>query len=461
MKSRNTIFPIAIGAVLVVVLTLVYLNLPNSSNWQKLYRNDKSDPYDVRMIYELLLDSRNGKDNHVIFEGNDHALQTRIEKSNYVFIGERYFGDSADAEHLLRFIERGNTAFIAVEQCPDFLAELLEYTYTSTDSTSTEVDDEVTDEVDSVLTEESPDSTEDSDAAPPPYDTAGFIQAYQPQSFFRSLVDSVGASTLTDSSYASVICKVQKINFLYFPENWQGVDTSLVYIKDDVTLKGKLNYTIFNYFEIKYGKGKILLHLTPINFTNYSILSEDNFDYNRAVFAGLNDGPIIWDEYDKQYRFLDKTTNEEELPPSPFRYILSQSSLKQAWYLSLALILIYFVFIGKRKQRVIPVIEPVRNTSLEFVKTVGQVYYLERNHRSICLHKIRLFYQFIKHRYHLSTPENTQVFRERLSTISGIDIELINEIFNEFTIIEKEISVEDKKFIHFHQLLTRFYKDCK
>jgi hypothetical protein len=53
------------------------------------------------------------------------------------------------------------------------------------------------------------------------------------------------------------------------------------------------------------------------------------------------------------------------LSMSPMRFILNNPPLRYAWYLLLLGLLIFVLFNAKRKQRIVPVIEPLKNTSLD------------------------------------------------------------------------------------------------
>ena len=58
---------------------------------------------------------------------------------------------------------------------------------------------------------------------------------------------------------------------------------------------------------------------------------------------------------------------------------------------------------GKRKQRIIPVITPLKNTSLEFVETIGRLYYQKGTRSGIAHKKIIFFLDFIRTRYNIAT----------------------------------------------------------
>ena len=85
---------------------------------------------------------------------------------------------------------------------------------------------------------------------------------------------------------------------------------------------------------------------------------------------------------------------------SIFRYIFTQPALTWAYYLVLIGLLFYALFAGKRTQRVIPVVEPPRNTSLEFAQTVGRLYFQQGDHDNLARKKIQYFLAGLRERYH-------------------------------------------------------------
>jgi hypothetical protein len=95
------------------------------------------------------------------------------------------------------------------------------------------------------------------------------------------------------------------------------------------------------------------------------------------------------------------------------------------------------------------------------VKTISDLYYAERNHRSIGIHKMKLFQAFVRNRYGIYTNVVDDQIIEKISLISQVPESEVREIFNMFKWIEKNIEVSDDDFIRFYQTLNSFYKKCK
>jgi len=140
---------------------------------------------------------------------------------------------------------------------------------------------------------------------------------------------------------------------------------------------------------------------------------------------------------------------------------LGQPPLAWAWYTALATAALFLIFRSRRKQRVIPVLEENKNSSLEFINTIGRIYYQQGNHRKICLKKMTLFLSFIRDRYYLNTNEQDSDFFARLAAKSDIPTSVIDQIFLYHKNIDSSNFVSEQTLIDFHLEMDKFYKNCK
>lgn len=159
-----------------------------------------------------------------------------------------------------------------------------------------------------------------------------------------------------------------------------------------------------NFIKIPYKKGNFYLHTQPIAFTNYYMLKNENANYVAQISSYINQKNVFW---------FSKFYNDEALNQSPMRYLLKQDSLRWAWYISLISILIFMIFNAKRKQRVIPIIEPLQNTTIDFTKTIGNLYYQEKDHKNIIDKKIVYFLEKVRNEFLLDTNELNESFINR------------------------------------------------
>jgi hypothetical protein len=80
---------------------------------------------------------------------------------------------------------------------------------------------------------------------------------------------------------------------------------------------------------------------------------------------------------------------------------------------------LFIIFEGKRKQRAIPVVKPLKNQSYEYAKTVGDLYLEEKEYQELINKKIDLFLEYIRSNYKLSTKKQDEEFHTLLASKSG------------------------------------------
>lgn len=124
-----------------------------------------------------------------------------------------------------------------------------------------------------------------------------------------------------------------------------------------------------------YGQGKIFFTATPLLFTNFGVMDNHTTGYVGRMMSQFGDLPVV-----RTTGYLKAQYKEEA---SPFRYLLSQPPLRWSFYLLLAGVALFMLFTARRRQRVIPVVEPPANVSLDFVKLVGTLYYHRKDNRAL------------------------------------------------------------------------------
>lgn len=212
------------------------------------------------------------------------------------------------------------------------------------------------------------------------------------------------------------------------------------------------NFT--NYIQVPYGDGFFYIHVNPIVFTNLFQIEENKLDYTSKLFSYLKPGDILWDiATPPQYK-----PEEQE---GPLKYILSQRSLRWAWYVLLVGLGIFLIFKSKRVQQPITVLEPNENKSLDFIQTIGRMYFLKRNNHQLVQQKMKLFLNFINERYRIPTQNVDDEFIEKVHLKSEVTADAIQTIFKYYNEIITHHTVSDKDLLKLHQLMDEFYKQCK
>jgi hypothetical protein len=206
-----------------------------------------------------------------------------------------------------------------------------------------------------------------------------------------------------------------------------------------------------NFIFTRFGKGGIYLHSQPLAFTNFHLLY-GNYRYAFTVLSYLPAENTIWDQYYKPEKIIDL---------SPVRYILSQPALKKAYLMAVFTIIIYMIFGSKRKQRIVPVIQPEKNASLDFVTTVGKLYYRSHNHSDLARKKLIYFNEFIRNRYFIQGLEQDDQQIRILSQKSGVDEVRIRHLATMAANLSGMKQISSQDLTELHKCLEDFYKNCK
>jgi hypothetical protein len=259
-------------------------------------------------------------------------------------------------------------------------------------------------------------------------------------------------SAYPDSLQLSVVQPVtgDSLSFAYPGDSYDGwidsLDTQYTTIlgRDH---EGRPDLVRFNY----KGGGTILLQFAPLAFSNFFLLHKHNISYYQAVMSYLpmSVHEVIWDEY---FRY------DHRRPFSALGYILSNPALRWAFWLLLLLFLLIYLFDSKRKQRVIPLITPLRNTSLDFVRTIGRLYFQRRDNRNLALKMVVIFQDQVRTRYNLPAVGLDDELVEKLSYKSGCQRETLAKLVGYMRQLPSKAFVPDAELLDFHQQLEAFYK---
>lgn len=420
--NRRIIFIIAVLLAGIVIALMLFGPRNQRYSWSENYHQENSGPYGTSVVQGLFEDA--------IPAGSFVEMTQKISKrlpyfedtlSSYIFIGDQIYLDSNDITRLASFVYQGNEAFVVSREYPsDFL------TYIGFYDCENLYDSPLHFERDS---------------------TAQFVIGGNPRDTF---------------SY----------HYLKWDETYE-YNWSFIFLDDYCFSKNitSLGYQLekelpSNFASYKFGKGKFYFHTTPLAFSNISLLDSIDLIYVNRVFDNLSGEKIFWDNHSRIFfpdqEFEQIARNRRLNNRGIFKYILSEPALTWAWYLLISMGLLYLIFQSKRKQRIIPIKEPNKNSSLEFLTTISRLYFLQQNHKKIALLQMKLFKTFVRDRYQLWIKDSEQT--EQLTLLakkSDVEEDLIMQIFFMFQNIKNANSISENTLNTFHQSVQRFYQVCK
>jgi hypothetical protein len=253
-----------------------------------------------------------------------------------------------------------------------------------------------------------------------------------------------------------------QVNFLspsLLPKNYYSVDKGVgnIYFSQIDTLKsivlGENGQHKANFIKYTFGKGSLYLLCNPTFFSNYSLLKPQGAAYAATALSFIkNTNKLIWDQY---------YTQGDDENDSPMRLFLSNEALRWAYYTTLFSLLVFVIYEIKRRQRIIPVIMPLSNSTIEFVNVVGQVYYEKRNNTDIAHKKILYLLAHLRDEYQVKTSKLDDEFIEKLKTKLGIDAALATDLVNHIQQLDTKNYVSDRELIELNKLIEQFYNQAR
>lgn len=197
-----------------------------------------------------------------------------------------------------------------------------------------------------------------------------------------------------------------------------------------------------------FGDGEIILNTFPQAFSNYFILQSPNQNYTAGILSYIDTNkPIYVDTYYK----TGKT-----FYTSPMYLFLNTKSLKWAYYLVLIGALVYIIFEGKRKQRAIPIVKPLKNQTVDFTRTIANMYYESGKHKDIAQHKINHFLEYIRNTLHLSTSEINNSFIKNLAARSNNTVEDTQTLFKLISSLSEKTEINTIELERLNTLIEQF-----
>ncbi|NIJ44199.1 hypothetical protein FHR24_000638 [Wenyingzhuangia heitensis] len=388
MKKKGFII---LGIVLVVLVIILDSITPKKIIWEKTYNESNSNPFDLEVFYKQL--PAVFKNHKIVtikktfYEYTEQNPLTKKKQNNiYINIDEGFFPDKISTKKLLKFIGNGNIAFVSANE------------------------------------------------------------------FSKTLLDSLGIlkSKKSKNSINTPYLKLYLNNTTDTLKIATKLKYSQTYFKDSIPVKslGKVSYTtkdsvvntFSNFIEIPYKKGFFYLYTQPDVFTNYHLLAIPNTDYINQVLSYLPKKVTTANTNTQTIYFESNFKGDPDLANSPLRFIKKQKELYFAWILILVAIALFLLINAKRKQKIIPIIPKVRNTSLDFVETIATLYEEADNFQPMIVQKINIFYKNIRQKHNIITDNTNEKLAKQLSLKSGYDAQKTKELIRFINVLKQRNS---------------------
>ncbi|MFV0605291.1 MAG: DUF4350 domain-containing protein [Niabella sp.] len=376
------------------------------STWISLSKNDKS-PYGTYVFYNGLkqfFPQANIKNNTKDIYDNEY-LSNDIEDELYIVITPFLRLSKYDLEYLMEYVNRGNNLFITTFDIGDAFAKEI---------------------------------------------NAKAASSYTGQFPFGN----VGPFNMKQT----LVTPVFTVPHIY---SYPGQEMEGYFNKTDTSIARTLGTGTggnVNFVHLKSGGGNLYIHLSPMSFSNYFLLYDNNSTYFEQIFSAFpkNIKSIIWDEYMEGTSF-DNNNQRKRHKPNWFSAIMSIPAFRAGILTALFVLLLYTLIEMRRKQRVIPVINAPVNDSLEFVKTMGLLYYQRSDHQNLAHKMSTYFLDHLNGRYRIFAKELNADFVKEVSHKSGVNEPLVASIVQQMRLINSGEAISDIELIALQRNMEEFY----
>ncbi len=210
-----------------------------------------------------------------------------------------------------------------------------------------------------------------------------------------------------------------------------------------------------NFIQYRTGEGNIFIHVAPLAFSNYFILHKQNKEYFQKVMSVLpaNIGRVIWSEY-----FLDRQ-NSTVQDPSWLKVLFKYPSFKWGLLVAIFLLGLFALVEMRRRQRIIEPYQKPLNDSLDFVKTLGRLYYERQDHKNLTNKMTVYFLEHIRNTYKLNTQNLDPNFVEALAYKSGYPLTDLSALIARIKDFNGKPVISEKELLRYYNDLELFYQN--
>lgn len=388
---------IVIFLLLLALLTYLEASEQEPVNWSPTYTAKDKIPLGGFVLFESL------KEANFDVKKTDLPPYDFLNKNSgegtYFFLNDRLFFDDDELNKLFSWVEKGNTVFLSAEEFSNNLLDSLGL------------------ETGISIPETGISSQPEINLVHPAFENA------QPFSFGRE-------------SYNYIFTGIDTVNHTVLGISRLSSDTLMTKSPD------------INFIRVPFGEGEVLLHTMPAAFSNYFLLKDDNFRYAQNALAYLPAGEnLFWDQYYKSGKVFYT---------SPLYILLNNKSLKWTYYFVVLGTILFVLFEGRRKQRSIPEIKPLKNQSIHFARTIAGLYLEQNEHTKIATKKISLFLEYIRSKYHLPTGVRDEAFLERLAAHTDHPLQELKKLFRLIETLEKKPEITQDELLKLNSAINSF-----
>ncbi len=397
MSKKANIYIIIVLATIALLMVLQY-NKPKELNWFPSYVTQHKIPYGTYVLNELM-GNLFSDTQQVSMPPFEYLTANFDTQGTYFLVNENIEFGRTELELLLDWTSEGNTLFIASTSFEEILLDTLNVS------------------------------------------SSGLFAGFgEEQSQIHQLVNP---NLSPEVSYPFT-----KDNYSNFFKSIDTLKTTVISVVDNYEDSLAVTKKHFDAIRQDFGDGEIILSTFPKAFTNYFILKDKNRDYTAGLLSYIDPSKTVY--IDNHYKAGKKFYT------SPMYIVLNTKEFKWAYYLVLIGAVIYVLFEGKRKQRAIPVVIPLKNQTLAFTRTIADMYYEKGQRKPISEHKIDQFLEYIRSHFYIATVHREEEFYRNLASRSSHSFEEIEKLFNFLDTLRNRSEISDADLQKLNTSIEKF-----
>lgn len=377
------------------------LQKPKELDWTPTYHFKDKIPFGTYVTHDLMKDMFEGREANHSFSTIYFNETNDVERTNQLMIGNQILLSELDFDALLNFVDEGYTVMMAGNRLSGRLMDSLDFSMGINEAFATANIEEIQD---------------------------GLIGELNTKVHFN--IEGRQSETFTFPFAASISYFDE-----YNKDNWEVLAAN----EDDGPVVLRL----------KDREGQLILSSLPMAFTNYFVLDEKTSGFAETMLSFFpKDEALTHNEFYHIGRVE---------PTSKVRFFLRHEPLKWALFLLIVVVLIFMLFESKRRQRVIPVVKPLQNTTLEFVNVLGRLYYRQSDHAKLASKRIAYWKEFVRSHYNLSTEKLDQHFIDELVRKSGRKETSVKNLVSVAQQLEEGREMSSGELLLLEKQLNEFY----
>jgi hypothetical protein len=216
----------------------------------------------------------------------------------------------------------------------------------------------------------------------------------------------------------------------------------------------KINYRN-GFLEARLGKGHLIFCTFPQALANISLTQQDGYKFINYLLQAYPHEKLVFNP--SSFEYNPSQYDPSFVPPTPYnplRYILEQEAFKYSWYGMILMVVLYLSFNLKRRQRVMPLTNVPTNTSLEFIQTLGLLYFNNKDYHGIAL-KLRAFFVFYIKKHFKISGKLDDANIEQLSKITNVNKKELEEFINKLNALDGLSEISEHYLIYLHETIQR------